>query len=94
VRDLFLRFFGVCVKDRLGDQRGGNEWEPIKILSYEMNSTYNPIVTRITHTHKSGSKLGTHKPTSPRDNPQIKMRKHKTRGKELGRSWLAEADYP
>jgi hypothetical protein len=82
------------VKDRLGDQRGGIESETIKILSYEMNSAYTPIVPRITHTHKSGSKLVTRKPTSPRDKPQIKKRKHKTRGKELGRSCLADTDCP
>jgi hypothetical protein len=31
---LLLWYLTVCgnVKDRLGDQRGGSEWEPIKIL--------------------------------------------------------------
>jgi hypothetical protein len=58
----------------------GSEWELIEILSYEMNSTYTLIFTQITYTHKSGSKLGTHKPTSPRDMPRIKKRKPKTRG--------------
>jgi hypothetical protein len=53
--------------------------EPIKILSYEMNSAYTSIATRNTHTHKSGSKLGKHKPTGPRDKPRIKKRQHKTR---------------
>jgi hypothetical protein len=30
------------LKDRLGDQRGGSEWEPIKILLQRENSTYAP----------------------------------------------------
>jgi hypothetical protein len=30
------------VKDRLGDQRGGSEWEPIKNLLQRENSTYVP----------------------------------------------------
>jgi hypothetical protein len=37
------------LKDRIGDQRGGSEWEPIKILS-QKNSAYIPIATpRVTH---------------------------------------------
>jgi hypothetical protein len=37
------------LKDRIGDQRGGSEWEPIKILS-QTNSAYIPIATlRVTH---------------------------------------------
>jgi hypothetical protein len=28
------------LKDRLGDQRGGSEWEPIKILLQRENSAY------------------------------------------------------
>jgi hypothetical protein len=39
------------------NQRGGSEWEPIKILS-QKNSTYIPIATP-SHTQTSGS---THKP--------------------------------
>jgi hypothetical protein len=30
------------LKDRLGDQRGGSEWEPIKILLQRENSAYAP----------------------------------------------------
>jgi hypothetical protein len=30
------------LKDRLGDQRGGSEWEPIKILLQRENSGYTP----------------------------------------------------
>jgi hypothetical protein len=30
------------LKDRLGDQRGGSEWEPIKILLQRGNSAYTP----------------------------------------------------
>jgi hypothetical protein len=41
--------FSDRMKDRIGDQRGGNEWEPIKILS-QKNSAYIPIATpRVTH---------------------------------------------
>jgi hypothetical protein len=37
------------LKDQIGDQRGGSEWEPIKILS-QKNSAYIPIATpRVTH---------------------------------------------
>jgi hypothetical protein len=37
------------VKDRIGDQTGGSEWEPIKIPS-QKNSAYIPIATpRVTH---------------------------------------------
>jgi hypothetical protein len=37
------------VKDRIGDQRGGSKWEPIKILS-QKNSAYIPIATlRVSH---------------------------------------------
>jgi hypothetical protein len=61
------------LKNRKGDQRGGSEWEPIKILLQRENSAYTPIATRFARTHKSGSKLGTHKPTRPRDRPRIKL---------------------
>jgi hypothetical protein len=33
---------GTYVKDRLGDQRGRSEWEPIKILLQGENSAYTP----------------------------------------------------
>jgi hypothetical protein len=33
---------GVTVNDRLGDQRGGSEWEPIKILLQRESSAYTP----------------------------------------------------
>jgi hypothetical protein len=44
------------LKDRLGDQRGGSEWEPIKILLLRENSAYTPnsqlrIPTRVCHGH-------------------------------------------
>jgi hypothetical protein len=44
------------LKDRLGDQRGGSEWEPIKILLLRENSTYTPnsqprIPTRVCQGH-------------------------------------------
>jgi hypothetical protein len=42
--------------DRLGDQRGGSEWEPIKVLLQKDNSTYVPnshpkIPTRVCQGH-------------------------------------------
>jgi hypothetical protein len=44
------------IKDRLGDQRGGSEWEPIKILLLRENSAYTPnsqlrIPTRVCQVH-------------------------------------------
>jgi hypothetical protein len=44
------------MKDRLGDQRGGSEWEPIKILLLRENSAYTPnspprIPTRVCQGH-------------------------------------------
>jgi hypothetical protein len=54
-------------------REGGSEWEPIKILLQRENSTYTPIATWFTRTHKSGSKLGTHKPTRPRDKTRTKL---------------------
>jgi hypothetical protein len=52
-RHASLSFLSLCVKDRLGDQRGGSEWEPIKILlegdwnSDKMNSLdRTPKITR------------------------------------------------
>jgi hypothetical protein len=44
------------LKDRLGDQRGGSEWEPIKILLLRENSAYTPnsqprIPTRVCQGH-------------------------------------------
>jgi hypothetical protein len=44
------------VKDRLGDQRGGSEWEPIKILLLTENSALTPnsqprIPTRVCQGH-------------------------------------------
>jgi hypothetical protein len=44
------------LKDRLGDQRGGSEWEPIKILLLRENSIYTPnsqprIPTRVCQGH-------------------------------------------
>jgi hypothetical protein len=53
VRKMERHFRGFTVehllKDRIGDQRGGSEWEPIKILSRK-NSAYIPIATpRVTH---------------------------------------------
>jgi hypothetical protein len=46
----------VSLKDRLGDQRGGSEWEPIKILLLRENSAYTPnsqprILTRVCQGH-------------------------------------------
>jgi hypothetical protein len=43
-------------KDQLGDQRGGSEWEPIKILLLSENSAYTPnsqprIPTRVCQGH-------------------------------------------
>jgi hypothetical protein len=32
----------ACLKDRLGDQRGGSEWEPIIIVLQRENSVYAP----------------------------------------------------
>ena len=42
------------MKDRIGYQRGGggSEWEPIKILSDEMNPAYVPNSTPGILTHK------------------------------------------
>jgi hypothetical protein len=43
------------VKDRIGDQRGGSEWEPIKILlegdlnSDKMNSSVEPPKSHAPH---------------------------------------------
>jgi hypothetical protein len=44
------------MKDRLGDQRGGSEWEPIKIFLLRENSAYTPnsqprIPTRVCQGH-------------------------------------------
>jgi hypothetical protein len=44
------------LKDRLGDQIGGSEWEPIKILLQRENSAYSPhsqprIPTRVCQGH-------------------------------------------
>lgn len=33
------------LKDQIGDQGGGSEWEPIEILLKEMNSSYDPKPT-------------------------------------------------
>jgi hypothetical protein len=44
-----------------------------KNSSPKENSTYTPIATRFTRTHKRGSKLGTHKPTRPRDKTRTKL---------------------
>jgi hypothetical protein len=46
----------LLVKDRLGDLRGGSEWEPIKILLQRENSAYAPnsqprIPTRVCQGH-------------------------------------------
>jgi hypothetical protein len=88
----------ATLKDRKGDQRGGSEWEPIKILLQRENSAYTPIATRFTRTHKSGSKLGTHEPTRPRDKPRTKLEgleaeaNHKRRSNKLS-AW-AGADCP
>jgi hypothetical protein len=86
------------LKDRKGDQRGGSEWEPIKFLLQRENSAYTPIATRFTRTHKSGSKLVTHKPTRPREKPRIKLEgleaeaNHKRRSNKMS-AW-AGADSP
>jgi hypothetical protein len=45
-----------ALKDRLGDQRGGSEWEPIKILLQRENPTYTTnsqprILTRVCQGH-------------------------------------------
>jgi hypothetical protein len=53
---LTRRLERMHVKDRLGNQRGGSEWEPIKILLQRENSTYAPnsrprILTRVCQGH-------------------------------------------
>jgi hypothetical protein len=76
----------------------GGEWEPIKLLLQRENLAYTPIATRFTLTHKSGSKLGTHKPTRPRDKPRTKLEgleaeaNHKRQSNKLS-AW-ARADCP
>jgi hypothetical protein len=86
------------LKDRKGDQRGRSEWEPIKFLLQRENSAYTPIATRFTRTHKSGSKLGTHKSTRPGDKPRTKLEgleakaNHKRRSNKMS-AW-AGADCP
>jgi hypothetical protein len=49
-------FWSHRLKDQLGDQRGGSEWEPIKILLQRENSVYAPnseprIPTRVCQGH-------------------------------------------
>jgi hypothetical protein len=78
--------------------REAGEWEPIKILLQRENSAYTAIATRFTRTHKSGSKLGTHKSTRPGDKPRTKLEgleakaNHKRRSNKMS-AW-AGADCP
>jgi hypothetical protein len=45
-----MRVLFFLLKDQIGDQRGGSEWESIKILSRK-NSAFIPIAT-LSVTHK------------------------------------------
>jgi hypothetical protein len=45
------RWFGVVpLKDRLGDQRGGSEWEPIKILLKNLAYAPKSLPKNLAHT--------------------------------------------
>jgi hypothetical protein len=70
------------VKDRLGDQRGGSEWQPIKILLQIENSAYAPnsqprIPIRVCQVHVVTTDLPT-LGTTP-NNPEAKARIKKQR---------------
>jgi hypothetical protein len=72
------------VKDQLGDQRGGSEWEPIKILLQRKNSAYTPnsqprIPTRVCQGHVVTTDL----PTLGTKLQAILKRKHDSRSKGL-----------
>jgi hypothetical protein len=83
------------MKDRLGDQRGGSEWEPIKILlgGYELG-LYPKFTTTDSHTSfpRSCSHNG---PTNPRNKPQLNpTRKHNSKSKGLRQSGKRQEDRP
>jgi hypothetical protein len=85
------------LKDQLGDQIGGSEWEPIKILLQRENSAYTPnsqprIATRVCQSHvviKDVPTLGTKLQTIPK-------RKHDSRSKGLScpAGYLADRPQP
>jgi hypothetical protein len=85
------------LKDQLGDQIVGSEWEPIKILLQRENSAYTPnsqprIATRVCQSHvviKDVPTLGTKLQTIPK-------RKHDSRSKGLScpAGYLADRPQP
>jgi hypothetical protein len=82
------------VKDRLGDQRGGSEWEPIKILLLRELRQYPKFTTKDSHTSLPRSRSHNGR-TNPRNKPQtIPKWKHEARTKGLSYSETAQADCP
>jgi hypothetical protein len=72
------------VKDRLGDQRGGSEWEPIKILLQRELGLCPKFTTKDSHTSLSRSRSH-NRPTNPRNNPNSKQYGSATQeAKDLG----------
>jgi hypothetical protein len=86
---------GAVLKDRLGDQRRGREWEPIKNLPERLTWPTSQIHNQgFPHTSlpRSRSHSGPTNPTNK--SKQVAKRKHNSRSKDLtkpGRPW---ADRP
>jgi hypothetical protein len=83
------------LKNRLGDQRGGSEWEPIKILLRRVELGLCPkSTTKDSHTSlpRSRSHNGL---TNPRNKSQTNpTRKHNSKSKRLRQSGKHQADCP
>jgi hypothetical protein len=83
------------LKDRLGDQRGGSEWEPIKILLQRENSAYAPNSQPRIPTRVCQSRVVTTDLPTLGANPKRSQSKSKTqRSKELSSSARHQADSP
>jgi hypothetical protein len=75
---------GSLMKDWLGDQRGGSEWEPIKIFPKGWTWPM-PQIHNQGSPHDFPRSRSHNRPTNPRNKPQLKAtRKCNTGSKDLG----------
>jgi hypothetical protein len=85
----------VPLKDRLGDQRGGSEWESIKILLQRENSAYAPDSQPRIPTRVCQGRVVTMDLSTLGANPNRSQSESETqRAKDLAAHALDQADRP
>jgi hypothetical protein len=88
-REVWFIFF---LKDKIDNQRGGREWEPINIFPTKKPLS-SKITTKDSHTNLLWSRSH-NGPTNPRNKSLDAKRKHNLRSKALSQICLSRTDRP